>query len=830
VPSLTAADARERARTIAVQHYTLDLDLTGGPETFACATTIRFRCVSPGASTFLDVRPHRLHAVRLNGEDVDVGRWRDGRLHLDGLAEDNEVQVWADMAYSHDGEGLHRSVDPADGRVYMYAMAFLDAAPRVFACFDQPDLKAPYSVSVSAPADWTVVGNGAAVPVAPGRWRLGETKALPTYLVTVVAGPYHSVRDEHDGIPLGLHVKQSLAEHLDRDAAEILTVTGQAFDEYHRLFGVRYPFGEYHQAFVPDFNAGAMENPGCVTFRDTLVFRSRVTEGERSNRARTVVHEMAHQWFGDLVTMRWWDDLWLNESFAEFMAHRVCAEATDFADAWVDFSFTRKRWGMVADQRPTTHPVAGNGAADAASALNDFDGISYAKGAAVLKQLNAHLGDEVFLGGVRRHLRRHAYGNAALADLLQAWTDAGALDVHAWAGQWLRLPGVDTLRADEDADGAVLLRRVPPASFPAQRPHTLTVGAFEGDGSLRRVTVAVRGDTTPVGLPHRTGARVVVPDVRDDTWSKVRLDPTAVAALPGLLPTITDPVTRAVVWNALTHAVDDAELDPVAVLRVLESALPHEDQDVALSALLGWVAGTLRGRYLPPGSADDRLAALADTVLRASPPGSGAQVAAARGVVACTTRPGALAAWLRGRGPRGLALDADMRWSVLHRLAVLGAAGDDVIDAELDRDRSAQGAVHAARCRAAVPSPQAKAAAWRLITEDDAVGNYVLYATCEGFWAPEQQDLTRPYTARYFAEVPATARLRSGWVVGETARLAYPVYAVGDDTVAAAEETLQGDLAPGVRRSIADRTHDLRCALAVRRRFTDPRGDTGEPR
>jgi aminopeptidase N len=831
VASLTVADARERARTISVQRYTVDLDLTGGPETFGSVTTIRFRSASPGASTFLDVRPHRLHAVRLNGEDLDVGDWRDGRLRLDGLAEDNEVQVWAEMAYSHDGEGLHRSVDPADGRVYLYAMSFLDAAPRLFACFDQPDLKAAYSVTVSAPAGWTVVGNGAAWPVAPGRWQLRETRPLPTYLVTLVAGPYHSVRAEHDGIPLGLHVKQSLAEHLDRDAGEILTLTGQAFDAYHRLFGVRYPFGEYHQAFVPEFNAGAMENPGCVTLRDTLVFRSRVTEGERGGRARTVVHEMAHQWFGDLVTMRWWDDLWLNESFAELMAHRVCAEDTGFDDSWVDFAFTRKRWGIDADQRPTTHPVAGNGAADAASALEDFDGISYAKGAAALKQLNAHLGDEAFLGGVRRYLRAHAYGNAALADLLQAWAEAGAPDVHGWAGQWLRLPGVDTLRTDEEADGSVLLHRAAPPSFPARRPHTLTVAAFEDAGSRQEVPVVVHDDTAAVPLPRRTGPRVLVPDAHDDTWAKVRLDAGAVAALPGLLPRISDPVTRAVVWNALTYAVDDAELDPRAVLPVLEAALPHEDQDIALSSLLGWVTGTLRGRYLAPEAAlGDRLAALAGAVLRRSPPGTGAQVAAARGVIGCATRPDPLAAWLRGDAPTGLALDADMRWSLLRRLVVLGAAGEDAIDAELARDRSAEGAVHAARCRAALPSPQAKADAWRLITEDGAVGNYLLYATCEGFWAPEQQELTRPYVARYFAEIPATARLRSGWVVGKTARLAYPVYAVADETVAAAEEVLRvgpgddpgHDLAPGVRRAVADRTHDLRRALAVRRRFAAP--------
>jgi aminopeptidase N len=829
MPSLTVSDARRRARTVAVDRYLLDLDLTRGARTFGSATTILFRRVGTEDTTFLDVRPQTLHRVRLNGEDLAVSELSDGRLQLSGLQEHNELEVWADMTYSHDGEGLHRAVDPADGNTYVYAMSFLDAAPRIFACFDQPDLKAPYSVAVTAPPEWTVVGNGAAHPVGDGRWQLAETRPLSTYFVTLVAGPYHSVRSEHDGIPLGLHAKQSLAAHLDRDAEELFTLTGQAFDEYHRLFGVRYPFGEYHQAFVPEFNAGAMENPGCVTLRDQLVFRSRVTEAERGSRAMTIVHEMAHQWFGDLVTMTWWDDLWLNESFAEFMAHRVCSEATDFDNAWVDFAFTRKRWGMLADQRPTTHPVAGNGAADTASALSDFDGISYAKGAAVLKQLNAHLGDDVFLGGVRRHLDGHTYANASLADLLDCWSEAGATDVHEWAREWLRRPGVDTIRLarSNGADGptsVVVLHRSSPAAFPARRPHTLTVTEIGPEGPQQQTTVQVHEDTTSVDLVPKAEPPVLVADAHDETWAKIRLDADTVAALPDLLPRVDDAVTRAVLWNSLTYAVDDAELDPHTMVSVLVAALPHERQDVALGAMLGWAVSTLRGRYLPSAPNDDRTAALAAAVLKNAVPGSGAQIAAARAFAATTVSPKELAAWLDGDAPDGLTVDADMRWTVLYRLCVLGGADTGAVQDEVERDRTAEGRVHAARCRAAVPSDEAKSQAWQLITQDTGVSNYVLYATCQGFWSPEHSEVTRQYVQRYFAEVPDTARFRSGWVVSETARLAYPVYEVDDATVALAERALDGDLAVGVRRAIADRTHDLRRAVAVRRRFGDARG------
>ncbi|HET6986970.1 MAG TPA: M1 family aminopeptidase, partial [Kribbella sp.] len=355
MPSLTVDGARTRAAALSVQSYDVDLDLTQGERTFGSTTTIRFRASSP--TTWLDVKPDELTSVTLNGTAVDVAGLNDGRLELTDLQPENELVVVASMLYSHDGEGLHRAVDAADGLVYTYAMSFLDAAPRIFACFDQPDLKAPYRMKVTAPPEWLVLGNGAATQVSPGRWELAETLPLSTYFVTVVAGPYYQITDSHDGIPLSVVSRQSLKEALDREAEDIFTVTKQSFDEYHRMFGYRYPFGEYHQAFVPEFNAGAMENPGCVTFRDSMVFRSAATDAERGNRARTIVHEMAHQWFGDTVTMKWWNDLWLNESFATYMAYLSLTEATRFATAWQAFNAGMKNWAYRQDQLITTHPI-----------------------------------------------------------------------------------------------------------------------------------------------------------------------------------------------------------------------------------------------------------------------------------------------------------------------------------------------------------------------------------------------------------------------------------------------------------------------------------------
>ncbi|HYJ67579.1 MAG TPA: aminopeptidase N [Nocardioidaceae bacterium] len=811
MPSLTVDEARARADLLSVDSYDIQLDLTRGDKVFRSRSQITFRADADG-ETFLDVRPIDLLNAQLDDVDLDLGELRDGRLPLRLTAGEHRVVVEADMAYSHDGEGLHRSVDPADDRVYVYAMAFLDAAPRIIGCFDQPDLKAVYRTEVTAPTDWTVIGNARAHQEAPGRWRLDETQPLSTYFWTIVAGHYHSITREHDVIRLGIHATQSLAKHLDADADEIFRVTGQSFDAYHQLFGIRYPFGDYHQAFVPEFNAGAMENPGCVTFRDEMVFRSRVPTGQRSWRARVIVHEMAHQWFGDLVTMRWWDDLWLNESFAEYMAYRVCDDATDFTDSWVEFAHVRKHWGMLADQRASTHPVAGNGARDAESALADFDGISYAKGAAVLKQLNAYLGDDVFLAGVRQHLTDHAYGNATLADLLDAWKAAGAHDLDAWADGWLRSSGPDTLAI---VDG--VLRRTPPAWRPASRPHRLTLCRITEGGRAEDAVLDVTSDVTP--LPWRPAAGgLLVPDGRDQTWAKIRYDADTLAALPDRIAAVSDPVTRGAIWLSLRDAVADAELPLSTAVDLLCRTLPHETEDIAVRALSNWAGTVLIGQFSNQTSdyrtrVSDALATRVET----APAGSGLQLAAVLGLIPLLDDADLLRSWLEGSPPHGLVMDAELRWPVLAQLARLGVVTDDDIGAELYRDHSAQGAIHAVRCRAALPHEESKARAWRGIVGDGSLSNYEVYALCEGFWWPDQDTLLTPYVERYFDEMPSTAALRSGVVVAQTASLAFPKYAVPSRTLELAEHSLRGEaLGPGLRRSVADRVDDLRQALTVR--------------
>jgi aminopeptidase N len=818
MPSLTVDEARRRADLVSVNSYDVSLDLTGDEKTFSSVSRIGFttRADEP---TFLDVKPVRLLGVHLDGVALDVGDLDGGRLPLPAGLGEHELVVEAVMGYRNDGEGLHRAVDPADGRHYTYAMSFLDAAPSIFACFDQPDLKAPYTVHVAAPEDWIVVGNGRAEEVAPGRWELATTPPLSTYFVTLVAGPYHQVTSEHDGIALGLECRRSLAEHLEKDAEEILTVTAQCFDEFHRLFGVRYAFGDYHQAFVPEFNAGAMENPGCVTFRDPLVFTSEVTRAERTNRATTIAHEMAHQWFGDLVTMRWWDDLWLNESFAEYMGNRVAHDATEFTEAWVDVAFGRKRWGMETDQRPSTHPVAGNGATDALAALQDFDGISYAKGSAVLKQLNARLGDEVFFAGVAEHFARHRFGNATMQDLLASWEKAGAGDLEGWTRGWLRTAGPDLVELDRGVSPPVV-RRTPPAQHPADRQHALAVAVLDGArGWLTREVVVGQ---EPAPLPAPAATQPVVLDPREETWARLGVDDLTLAALPDLLPTMTDPLMRASVWNAVRDGVDNALVDPAVALDLVERALPGETQDRAVMALSSFGLGTLADRYLSDSAAAlVRVHRAAGQRVASAAPGSGVQLAAMRTLVASADDPARLRTWLDGDDlPTGLSLDLDLRWRVLVRLATLGAVDKSELRARLDDEPTTKAAVEHVRAVTSLPDPEAKAFAWAHFSGEVSASNYQIEAAGAGMWRRGQEDVTRPFVGRYFTEVLSLADVHSGWVLADAARDFFPRLSLDEPTLRAAEAAIASPgLDLSVRRVLVDSTDDLRRGLQVRRCF-----------
>ncbi len=851
--SLLLVEARQRAELVTVTETVVELDLNpatasgSAGEQFASVSTVRFDCSSPGAATFVDFAGAELISARLNGAELARHDWTDGRIALSGLSEQNELVVQGLMRFSNEGEGMCRHVDPADGNTYLYAMSFLDAAPKWFACFDQPDLKSRYRFDVRAPQDWTVHGNGPAHQVEPGHWTLQPTSPLSTYFVTLIAGPWASIYDEYaypgenGGIPLGVHVRASLGAELANEVDDILTVTRQCFDYYHQLFGVRYPFGEYHQAFVPDFNAGAMENPGCVTFRDQFIFRAAATDAERGTRAGTIAHEMAHMWFGNLVTMRWWDDLWLNESFAEYMAHRACAEATRYP-LWTDFGISRKVWGMVADQSPSTHPVAGNGAADAQSALAQFDGISYAKGASVLKQLVGYLDqapyhdetrdpdapDGVFLSGLRAYFGTHAHSNATFADLLSAWTTAGAHGLTEWAQAWLRTSGMDVIdvrrsgRATDDDTATAAVHRTLPAApaEPADRPHAITAAVLGADGSeLSRCPMLLTGEPVRVGLPE--GAVTVVPDAGDDTWAQIRMLG-GWSALPPI-GAICDELTRTVCYKSIFDGVRQAELAPATALGQLLTASLQEPADQLVRSILQFGADHLVAEYSSRAQRSSRRAQVTRTALEllaAAAPGTDRQLICFRIVLRTLDDRDRLRRWLDGDGlPDGLALDRELRWSVVTRLVLLG---DDpsLIDAASEQDRSAAGRVHAARARALVGAPSAKQAAFDVLMAPSGLSAYELYAVAEGFFCAEQTELTGPWVEQYFDRINDTAGFRSGWSLARVALMAFPLVANDSQTLRFATETLaREDLDPQVRRSLVDATDQLARAVAAVRRF-----------
>ncbi|GIF53157.1 aminopeptidase [Asanoa ferruginea] len=823
--SLTQREATDRAAAITVESYEIDLDVTTADH-FRSMTTIRFGAAHPGSTTFVEVKPVRLHAVSFNGAPLDPAALDGNRLALADLRADNVLTVEADMAYSNSSEGLHRFVDPADGAVYLHATSFLDEAQRIFACFDQPDLKAPVTMRVTAPADWVVAANAAVASstvVGDTRtWAFATSKPLATYFVTVIAGPYHVVESTHDGLPLAVYCRASVAQHLDKDADEIFEITRQCLDRFHELFGFRYPFGKYDQAFVPEFNAGAMENPGLVVIRDDYVFRSAVTDSERELRAITIAHEMAHMWFGDLVTMRWWDDLWLNESFAEYMGTRVLAEATRFRDSWTTFGMRRKGWGYETDQRPSTHPVAPTSVPDSADALVNFDGISYAKGASALRQLVAWVGDEAFLAGIQAHFAAHAFGNATLADLLGALTTASGRDLSTWAELWLRRAGVNTLRVSVEGgyDSAAVLQ-----SGDVLRPHRVAFGLYDrADGVTtlrRRVELDVDGPRTEVTeLRGESPADLLLLNDGDLTFAKIRLDQASAAAVPHVLPTLRDPLTRAVVWTSTIDGVRDAERPVVDLVDLLVAALPAETEVIVVEdALLQ--ARNLIDRYLPPAersAALARVAAVCETLVGMPGAGASRRLAAMRALVGASVDAPRLLGWLDGAGiPDGIQVDEELRWRIVYRLAVLGAVDGDRITAELAADRSASGEEWAARAQAARPDAAAKAAAWEAVINDDRLSNRLVEANGRGLFQPEQIELTAPYVARYFDEMPAASRRRTPYAAERLAGLAFPRYAVEQRTRDLAAAMLaRDDLPPVLRRAVIDNDDDLRLALAAR--------------
>jgi aminopeptidase N len=840
--NLSRDEARARAAILSVDSYTVDLDLTTSDKTFGSTTVIRFSCSQPGASTFADLVGATIHEVTLNGRPLDPDTaYRDSRIQLDDLLADNELRVVADCAYSRTGEGLHRFVDPADDRVYTYTQFEVPDARRVYTTFEQPDLKSVFTFTVTAPDQWKVVSNSATpAPEHAGEgkavWRFPTTERMSTYFTAIVAGEYHEVMDSYAGkagqIPLGHYCRQSMKEHLDLD--ELLEVTKQGFEFFEEAFDYPYPFGKYDQLYVPEYNMGAMENAGCVTFRDEYLPRSKQTFAFYEQRANTILHEMAHMWFGDLVTMRWWDDLWLNESFAEWASHHASVKATRYVEAWTGFTNARKNWAYRQDQLPSTHPIAADNYDLEAVEVN-FDGITYAKGGSSLKQLVHWVGEDAFLRGLRAYFRKHEFGNSELTDLLGALEDASGRDLHAWSEEWLQTSGVNTLTADfeVDADGAFTsfaVRQTAHPDFPTIRRHRIGIGLYDArDGRLVRrtnVETDIAGDRSEVpALVGEAQPDLVLLNDGDLTYAKIRLDPRSLATVVSSIDTLDDSLARALCWGATWDMVRDAEMSTTDFVRLVLQGVGTETDLTAVGALLRNTKLAV-DTYSHPGNRTVLKAtweAGLRKLLENAATGSDHQLALTRAYAAAAHTDDALG-FVQGLYDGsvtldGLSVDTDLRWALVRSLAAGGRADRDLVLAERERDNTISGQENAAAALAMIPTAEAKEAAWTDAVVRDDVPNETQRSIAFVFQVPGQEKLLKPYVDRYL-DMAADVWERKGVQRASVALVhLFPKAIATQETLDAVNRWLDTSEAnPAAKRYVREGSADIERALAAQAR------------
>ena len=773
--NLTRHEAIERAETVSVQSYEIEIDLTAGSETFASNTRVRFSA-KEGSSTFIDAITHAVHSVVLNGEVLDPAKVSDGiRIQLPNLAAENELVVVASGKYTNTGEGLHRFVDPVDGEVYLYTQFEVPDSRRMFAVFEQPDLKATFSFNITAPAYWKIVSNSPTPEPHELRegvsvWNFEPTPRISSYITALIAGPYVEVNDQLTSssgkvVPLGVFCRKSLFEYLD--AEYIFEKTKQGFEFFEAQFGVSYPFEKYDQLFVPEFNAGAMENAGAVTFTESYVFRSKVTDATRERRVVTILHELAHMWFGDLVTMRWWNDLWLNESFAEYASTLATAEATEWHGAWATFASLEKSWAYRQDQLPSTHPIVAE-INDLEDVQVNFDGITYAKGASVLKQLVAWVGQEPFMRGVSAYFKKHAFQNTELADLLKELEAESGRDLLDWSKLWLETAGVNLLVPQiQESEGVIesfAIVQSAIADYPYLRPHRLAVGLYEDvDGKLvrtERIELDVQGERTEVSelIGKKRPALLLIND-DDLSYAKIRLDEQSFSTALAKLSKIEDPLARALVWGSVWDATRDGETSARNFIRLALAHIAEETESTTMMTLLRQLL-TVTNLFTAPKHRLEAQLEVADGLLKLAQnakAGSDAQLQFVKFFAQFARSHSQLVAvadLLSGKSQLdGLKIDTDLRWELLTSLSVGGKVTKERIDVELEADNTANGQKAHAAAIAALPDPKSKQEMFNKLVDTDELSNALLNSASLAFGRVLDTSLLEPFVDQYFSKV-----------------------------------------------------------------------------
>ena len=829
--NITRAEASERSAVISATSYEVVLDLTSTGPTFATTTTALFACTSIGAHTWIDLIAPTVESVTLNGKELPVSEVVQGaRILLSDLQEMNTVVVTAQGKYMNTGEGLHRFIDPVDDQTYLYTQFESADARRMYACFEQPDLKATFTLTATAPAHWKVISNSPMAQVTEHdndtkTWEFEPTPIISTYITALVAGPYFEVRDEYSGpygtYPLGIYCRQSLSHFLDSD--EIFEVTKQGFAFFEDQFKVGYPFAKYDQLFVPEFNAGAMENAGCVTFLEDLIFRSRVTIAAYEQRANTILHELAHMWFGNLVTMTWWDDLWLNESFAEWAAHHANVHATRYNDAWTTFANLRKAWAYRQDQLPSTHPIAAD-MVDLDAVRVNFDGITYAKGASALRQLVAWVGEPEFMAGIGVYFNKHAWGNTQLSDLLTELEATSGRDLSGWTREWLQTSGVNLLRPiitvnSEGKYEKVVIEQEPPISpigvAPTLRSHRVGLGLYDltDAGLIRRefIAVDVTGAHTEIAeLVGKQQPDLLLVNDGDLTFAKVRLDEKSWKTATAQLGAISDSLARAVIWSAAWDMTRDAEVSTGEFLDLVLAGIDRETDVGVTSGVLRQLSMAI-DQFAAPEHRDAyrlRVAQACEGFAAQADPGSDHQLAFARVFVGNATTDAQLETvaglldttitW------SGLKIDTDLRWSLLHALVSAGVRGEVEIDAELELDNTATGKRQATRALASRPTMGAKDAAWDAVMHNNGLPNTIIEATIGGFQDPDHRDLMEAFVDRYFQELPSVWEEQTMEMAQDITAGMYPVFAASPELVAKTNVFLDAQTVPSMLRLVTE--------------------------
>ncbi len=815
--------------------YAVELDLDVDRSTYRGLARLRFPVMGDG-DLFLDFRGGEIERLVVNGRNLAPER-PGHRIVLPAshLAPTTEVEVAYENVYDHGGDGFHHFVDPEDGAEYVYSNFEPFEAHRLFPCFDQPDLKGMFGVTVRAPADWVVIANAAAAAVVPGadgrrEHRFAPTPPMSTYLVAVIAGPFTGVRSLHRGTPLGAWTRRSLARFLDPD--EILEVTRQGLDYYAALFDHPFPFAKYDQVFVPEFNSGAMENVGAVTFNESYVFRDPPTDTQRLARAETILHELAHMWFGDLVTMRWWDDLWLNESFATYVSNLALAEATRFESAWRGFHADMKRWGYQADARSTTHPISGT-VPDTDATFYNFDGITYGKGASVIKQLVAEIGHDAFRAGLRTYFRRHAWGNATLADFLAALEDGAGRSLRDWGRRWLETASLNTIEATWTArDGRVerlQLTQEASEEHPTLRPHALEVALvrtdLDGTAAIEVVPARLEGAEGWVdAATGRSAPELVFPNHGDHGYARVILDPASLAAVPHLLPRIADPLLRQLLWGTLWEMVRGARYSSLQLLELLRTCLPAERDDQVVLAGLDATRGAL-ARYVPEDRRVDEARRFVATALGslAGLPEGDLRTLWLRAAIGAVAEPSDAARLLRfvDAEPREPAVRVDrlMRWAVAALAVAHGLPGAaERVAAEHAAEPTDRGAREALRAETGAPDAAVKAAAWERIIGEGYGSLHLTQAAMLGFNHAHQAPILAPYVERFFEDLPAVAAERDHPFVRAFVTTLFPHYRPEPALVerARALADAEGSRSPSLRRLLLEAADDMERAIVCR--------------